>query len=115
MRAVYVSLKRSVDAALYEQVVDGHAERRRVEATLDALDVFAILNRRHDGRVSRGAADALLFERLDERRLCVARRRFREVLFGRDRVELQVLALRDQRQLARSLRILVLRLLVAPF
>src|SRR5205085_446278 len=64
-----------VEATLDQKVVDGHPERRRVEATLDALDVLAILNRRHDGRVRRGTTDALLFERLDERRLGVARRR----------------------------------------
>src|SRR5205823_13542190 len=95
-------------------LVDRHAESRRMKTTVNALDVLAILNRRHDGRVGRGPTDALLFESLHKSRLRVSRRRLREVLFGRDGVELQILSALDYGQTARSLFALVLGLLVAP-
>ncbi len=47
--------------------------------------IAAVLQRREDLRVGRGAADAELFELLDQRGFAVARRRLGEVLRWRDR------------------------------
>src|SRR5688500_20254318 len=85
-----------------------------MKTALHLLDVLAFLNRRHDGRVSRRPADAVFFERFDERRFRVTRRRLREMLLGRDRVQLQRLAFFDERRSAFGL-VVVFWLLVAAF
>src|SRR6267142_2345661 len=53
-----------------------------MKASFHLLNVFAILNRRHDGSVSRWPADSLLFKSFNECGFSVARRRRREVLLG---------------------------------
>ena len=70
-----------------EQIVHGRAQSGRMKTPFMFFDVLAIKNGRHDRRISRRPADALLFERLDERGFGVARRRLGEVLFRRDRVQ----------------------------
>jgi hypothetical protein len=53
---------------LVEQVGDHPAERRRLEPSLDLVDVLAVLQHADDRRVGARPADAVLFELLDERR-----------------------------------------------
>ena len=69
-----------VGEVLDQQVVDDEAEFGRLEFALVLFDVLAILNDAHNRRIGRRPTDAFLFERFDERRLGVARRRFGEVL-----------------------------------
>src|SRR5690606_3089447 len=78
------------------------------------LDVLAVAQRRDDRRIGRRPADAVFLERLDERRLRVARRRLREVLLADDALEDEAVALGHGRQHA---VIIVLRRLriVEPF
>src|SRR6185437_4303552 len=84
-----------VEAAVDQKIVDGLAERGRMKASLQLLDVLALLNRRHDRGVSRRPSNPLLFERLHECCFRVARRRLSEVLFGRDGIQFEVLAFFD--------------------
>ena len=65
---------------LGQEAADDLADVRRDEPAVVHVDVFAILERRDDGGVGRGAADAVLFERLHERGFGEARRRLGEVL-----------------------------------
>ena len=66
-----------------EQLLDQHhAEERRLEAAFDLVHVLARLDHADDRRVGARPADAVLFERLHERRFAVARRRLRELLLG---------------------------------
>ena len=71
-----------------------------MKPSLDLLDVLAILDRGHDRGVGRRTPDTFFFERLYEGRFGVTRRRFGEVLFRSDRVELEGLALLHERQTA---------------
>ena len=68
-----------------EEAADDLADVGRHEAPRVHLDVLAVLQRRDDGGVGGGPADAVLFERFHERGLGVARRRFGEVLLGAQR------------------------------
>src|SRR6516162_9821295 len=73
----------------------------RQEAALLEPDVRTILQHLQDRRISRRAADAELFELLDEARLGVARRRLREMLPRFDRAACEPLALAHRRQSGR--------------
>ncbi len=87
-----------VEPAVNEHIVYRLAERAGMKASFLLFDVLAILDRGHDRRISRRPANALLFQSFHQRRFCVTRRRFSEMLFRIDLVERQRLALRDQRQ-----------------
>ena len=69
-----------VAEVLHEQVGDDLADRLGVQAALLDAHVAAIDDRRDRRRVRRRPADAVLLERLDQRRLGEARRRLGEVL-----------------------------------
>src|SRR6516225_4721529 len=71
------------------------------ETALLNPDVRTILQDLQDRRISRRAADAELFELLDEARLGVARRRLREMLSRFDRAACEPLALAHRRQSGR--------------
>ncbi len=85
---------------LDEQVGHVLADLGGVEAAVLDLDVAAL--RRgdlvDDGGVGARPADALLLQRLDQRRLVVARRRLREVLAGRQVQPIELLLLAQGRQ-----------------
>src|ERR1700742_2284903 len=85
-----------------------------MKTALELFDVLALLNRRHDRRISRRAADAFFFECFHERRFGVTRRRLGEMLLWIERVELERLALFNARQAAFSF-VVVFGLLVAAF
>ena len=70
-----------------QELVDHAADVGREEALLVQLDVLAVLQRRDDGGVGRGPADAVFLQRLDQAGLGVARRRLGEVLLGADLVQ----------------------------
>ena len=78
----------------------GHdAAERRDAQELALLDhVLAVENGRNGRRVGRGTADAVLFERADERRVGVARGRLREVLLLVEALQCKVLPLGERRQ-----------------
>src|SRR5262249_33615579 len=79
---------------------DALADLRRVEAAFLHLDVPALLvgDLADDRGIGAWPANALLFQRLDQRRLVVARRRLGEVLAG-DQVEtVELLLYRQRRQ-----------------
>ena len=82
------------------------------QAALVLRHIFALLDRCDDRGIGRGPADAELLHPLDQRRLGVARRRLREVLFGRDAALLGGLALGDLRQ---ALVVVIGRVVVAAF
>ena len=82
---------------------DRPAERRRNEAPVLLVHVPALLELAQDLGVGGRAADAVLLEELDERGLVEPRRRLRRLLLGREREELQGLALLERRQLRRVL------------
>src|SRR5262245_23130681 len=102
-----------VGETLDQQVVDDRAEFGGPELAFDLLDVFAILNDRHDRGVGRRPPDAFLLERLDQRGFGVARRRFGEMLIRRERVEFQLFALLDLRQFRRALLVVFVLLVLA--
>ena len=109
------SIKKVVKAG-DQQVVYGSAERGRVKTALDALDILAVLDRRHDRRVGRRAADAFFLERFDKRSFRVARGRLGKMLLAAHIVQFQVFALLDERQIALLVIVLALgRLIVAAF
>ena len=83
---------------LGEEAMDDLADVGRHEALAVHLDVLAVLQRRDDGRVGRGPADAVLLERLDERGLRIARRRLGEVLLGGEGGEAHSIADLHRRQ-----------------
>ena len=68
------------------------------EAAALQAHVIAVLQYRYDRGIGRGPADAELFELLDQAGLGKARRRFGEMLLGRNRGEGQRLALLHARQ-----------------
>ena len=68
----------------FEHVVDEEAEVGRLEMLVLAHDVAARQNRLNDRRIGARTADVLFLKCLDERRLVVSRRRFREVLLGQE-------------------------------
>ena len=70
---------------LDEQLRDERAELGRDGTSLSLVGVVAAGEGREDRGVGRRAADAVLLERLDERRLGEARRRLREVLLRVER------------------------------
>ncbi len=73
-----------------QQLVDQPAaENRRPEPALDLVHVVARLEHGNDRRVGARPADAVLFERLDQRPFVESRGRLRELLLGRDLAELQ--------------------------
>ena len=63
-----------------QEAADDLADVGGREAAILDLDVFAIAQRRDDRSIGRGAADAVFLQRLDQRGLGEARRRFGEVL-----------------------------------
>src|SRR6516164_11476221 len=81
-----------------EETVDDLADVGRHEAPVVHLDVFAVLQRRDDRGVSRGAADAVLLQRLDEGGLAVTRRRLGEVLRGGELRQAHAVAFLQRRQ-----------------
>ena len=81
-----------VAEVLHQQVAHHHAEFGGMEAALLLLDVLAVLNDGEDGGVGRGPADALLFQRLDQRGFVVARRGLGEVLLRQQLVQLELFA-----------------------
>ena len=91
---------------LDQEVRDDLADRLGVEAPLDDLDVAAVHDRRDRGGVRGRPADAVLLERLDQRRLGVARRRLREVLRRRHVLDGRAVALGQRRQPAGLLGLL---------
>src|SRR5205823_9445388 len=85
----------------------------RLERAAILLHVIAILQRRHDGRVRRWTANAVLFERLDERRFRVPWRRLSKVLVRLHAECAQRIANSKFRQ--RLLAVLVLGITVSAF
>ena len=84
-----------------QKLGDDAAERGRTQPLARVfLDVLAVQDRGHDRRVGRRAADTLVLEFLDQRRLAEARRRLGEVLLGLEAQQLERLALvhRGQRR-----------------
>ncbi len=69
-----------------ENVRHLHADFGGEESAFLLFDVAAVLNLADDGGIGAGSADAFFFQRLDQRRFVVTRRRFREVLC---RIELE--------------------------
>ena len=67
---------------LREKAIDDLADVGRDEAPAVHLHVFAVLQRRDDGRVGRWPADAMFLECFDKRGFGEARRRLGEVLLG---------------------------------
>ncbi len=84
-----------------------------VEPSLLDADVAAVGDRRDRRRVRRRPADAVLLERLDQRRLGEARRRLGEVLGRRDVVDVGDAALGQDRQPGAGLVLVVGRRVVA--
>ena len=82
-----------VAEVLDEQVGHDLADRLRPQPSLLDADVAAIDDRRDRRRVRRRPADAVLLERLDQRRLGEARRRLGEVLGRRDVAHARLVAL----------------------
>ena len=101
-----------VAEVLDEQVGDDLGHQLGVEPSLLDADVAAIDDRRDRGRVRRRPADAVLLERLDERRLGEARRRLGEVLVRGDLDDARPVAL-DQGGQLRPLVLVVGGLVVA--
>ena len=91
----------------HQQVAHHHAKLLRVEAPLLFVHVLAVLDDGKDGGVGGRAADALLFQRLDERRFVIAGRRLREVLLRGELAELERLTRLDRGK--RMLQLFVLR------
>jgi hypothetical protein len=70
----------------------------RVKALAFELDILAVEQGGDNRGIGRRAADAVFFERLDQRRLAVAWRRFGEMLFQPDFVEIDDVAFLQRRQ-----------------
>ena len=85
---------------LDQQVGHDLADELRLQPALLDGHVAAIDDGRDGRRVRGRPPDAVLLERLDERRLRVARRRLGEVLGGRDLANVGRVALCERRQLA---------------
>ena len=81
-----------------EEAADDLADVGRHEAPAVHFDVFAILQRRDDARIGRRPADAVLFQRLHQRGLAVARRRLGEMLLGGEGGELHRIPFVHRRQ-----------------
>src|SRR5579884_2929651 len=96
---------------LLEQVDDREGEELRHERLSLPAHVAAVDDRAHDRRVRRRPADAALLERLDERRLRVARRRRRRVSLRLERGRGELVADRERRQLP---LLVARRLLLVP-
>ncbi len=96
-----------VAEVLDEQVVDDEGDRFRVEPALLDPDVAAIDDRRDRGGIGRRTADAVLLERLDERRLGEAWRRLGEMLGRGDLANGRGIALGEGRQAATGLVVVV--------
>ena len=80
---------------LGQEAIDDATDVRRNEASILHLDVLAIAQRRDDRGVRRRPADAVLFERFDERGFRIARRRLREVLRALQVLQAQPIAFGD--------------------
>ncbi len=83
---------------LRQEAIDDLADVGRNEPAAFHLDVFAVAQRRDDRGIGRGPADAVLLERLDERRLGVPRRRLREMLLALQLDERKLVAFLERRQ-----------------
>ena len=81
-----------------QEVVDDLADVGRDETPAVHVDILAVLERRDDGGVGGGAADAVLLEGLDQRGFREARRRFGEMLRAAQPHELHGVALGERRQ-----------------
>ena len=82
-----------VAEVVLEQAHDRERDPARHERLAARGDVAAVDDRRDDRRVGRRPPDAQLFERLDEARLGVARRRRGLVALGLDLDDVELLAL----------------------
>ncbi len=69
-----------------------------LKRAFDLVDVLARLDDADDRGIRARPADAVLFERLDERRLAVAWRRLRELLLRLERAQLEPIAFGQRRQ-----------------
>src|SRR5437870_1557569 len=103
-----------VREVLGEEVHDREADVPGHEPALLAPHVVTIDERRDRRRVRRRAADAMLLERLHQRRLVEPRRRLREVLRSVQAEQLQLLALDDLREWGHFLLGFVSSLLIDP-
>src|SRR5256712_635076 len=88
--------------ALRQQVADDDAERGWLEPAFNLVHVVAILQHADDRRVRARAADAVLFQFLDQCGLGESRRRLRELLLGTQRLQLEPIAFGQLRQDARD-------------
>ena len=89
----------NVFKAFYQELAYALAKHGRRKTALILRDVLSFDQRRNNGGVSRGAADAVLFELFHQRRVVVARRRLGEVLVGTNLVQPQQLTLGDLGQI----------------
>src|SRR5204863_76467 len=78
-----------------EQVRDDLPDGFRMQPSILHDDVPAVDDRGDRGGVRGRPADAVLFERLDQARLCEARRRLREMLLRIHRLDARLVALRE--------------------
>ena len=82
------------------------------QAVFVLFDIPTVLNRRHDRRIGRRAADAQFFHALDQSGFGIARRRLREMLLWVDRFLFRLLALG---QLWQALVIIIDNAVIAAF
>src|SRR4029077_2112570 len=73
---------KNVFETFYEKNADTLTKHGRVKTPLLFSNVFALDERRNNGRVSRRAADAVFFEFFHQRCIVEARRRLGEMLLG---------------------------------
>ena len=97
---------------LHQKIIHGPSRFGREKPPLHLFDIFAILNRRNNGRIGGRPSDAFFFELFDQQGFVIPRRRLGEVLLRGDAGdgllvlfhEPQPLAFRECRQLALSTR-----------
>ena len=89
----------NVAEVLNQQIGDDQANLSRRELAAHLLYVLTLLDGGENRRISRGTANAALFQFLHQRRLVVARRRFGEVLLGLQFLERKFLPGFERRQL----------------
>ena len=82
---------------LHQQIIRLFADVGRLEFTFLFLDVLTVNNRFHCRRICTRPANPKLFERLDQRRLRVTRRRNRKMLFRTQLAQIHLLANRQRR------------------
>src|SRR5688572_321896 len=89
-----------VEDRMQQLVDEAPAENRRPELALDLVHVVARLQHRDDRRVRARTADAILFERLDQRPFVETRRWLRELLLGRELFQINGLSFAERGQYA---------------